>query len=187
MHFKYQQWDERFARGKQKSPFDTLWELFQELLTIASGDVSQALRWLTELDNDYGITDQFDEYGMGDFVDELKERGYIEQDNEQNMLIITRKTERSLRQRSLEEIFRNLDKGAAGGHQTNYTGRGLERQPETRQWQSPTASVPGLAHGPRPSLRSSRCSATCSSWGPSGATCRSIHRFRRRPLICSGT
>ncbi len=135
MHFKYQQWDERFARGKQKSPFDTLWDTFQELLTIASGDVSQALRWLTELDKEYGITDQFDEYGLGDFVDELKERGYIEQDNEQNMLVITRKTERSLRQRSLEEIFRNLDKGAAGGHQTNFTGRGLERQPETRQWQ----------------------------------------------------
>jgi uncharacterized protein with von Willebrand factor type A (vWA) domain len=34
----------------------------------------------------------------------------------------------------LEEIFRNLEKGVAGGHQTNYTGQGLERQPETRQW-----------------------------------------------------
>jgi uncharacterized protein with von Willebrand factor type A (vWA) domain len=135
MHFKYQQWDERFAKRNQKSPFETLWDLFQELLTIASGDVSQALRWLTELDKEYGITDQFDDgYGMGDFVDELKERGYIEHDARQNMLIITRKTEQSLRKRSLEEIFRNLEKGVAGGHQTNYTGQGLERQPETRQW-----------------------------------------------------
>lgn len=135
MHFKYQQWDERFAKGTGKSPFDALWDTFQELLTIASGDVSQALQWLTELDNEYGLTDQFDDYGMGDFIDELKERGYIEQDEEQQIYVITRKTERSLRKRSLEEIFNNLDKGAAGGHQTVYTGQGRERQPETRRWQ----------------------------------------------------
>ncbi|MDX1618336.1 MAG: VWA domain-containing protein [Balneolaceae bacterium] len=136
MHFKYQQWDERFARGTGKSPFDTLWDLFQELLTIASGDVAQALRWMTELDKDYGITDDFDEgYGLGDFVEELEERGYIRQDEENNIMIITRKTERSLRQRSLEEIFRNLEKGGMGGHKTDHTGKGRERQPETRPWQ----------------------------------------------------
>ena len=136
MHFKYQKWDERFAKGLGKSPFDTLWEIFQELLTIASGDVAQALRWLTELDKEYGMTDQFDDgYGLGDFVEELEERGYIRQDDEQNILIITRKTERSLRQRSLEEIFRDLQKGGLGGHKTNFTGKGQERQPETRSWQ----------------------------------------------------
>jgi len=135
MHFKYQQWDERFARGTGKSPFDKLWDLFQELLTIASGDVAQALRWLTELDKEYGITDEFEDgYGMGDFVEELEERGYIRQDEENNIMIITRKTERSLRQRSLEEIFRNLEKGGFGGHKTDHTGKGRERQPETRPW-----------------------------------------------------
>lgn len=135
MHFKYQKWDERFAKSHGKSPFDSLWDTFQELLTIASGDVSQALKWLNDLDNEYGLTDEFDDYGMGDFIDELKERGYIEQDDDQQMYVITRKTERSLRKRSLEEIFKNMDKGTAGGHQTVYTGKGLERQPETRRWQ----------------------------------------------------
>ncbi|NIT58446.1 MAG: hypothetical protein GWN00_20120, partial [Aliifodinibius sp.] len=135
MHFKYQQWDKRFAKSKGQSPFDSLWDTFQELLTIASGNVEQALRWLTELDNDYDLTDQFDDYNIGDFVDELKERGYIEQDDNQQIYVITRKTERSLRQRSLEEIFNNLKKGAAGNHQTDHTGKGLERQPETRKWQ----------------------------------------------------
>lgn len=135
MHFKYQKWDERFSKNSGQSAFDTLWDLFQELLTIASGDVSQALRWLTELDKDYGITDQFEDgYGLGDFVEELEERGYIETDTDTNTIIITRKTERSLRQRSLEEIFRNLKKGDKGGHKTNFTGQGLERQPETRPW-----------------------------------------------------
>lgn len=135
MHFKYQKWDPRFAKRKGESPFDSLWNTFQELLTIASGDVAQALRWLTQLDEEYGLTDQFEDYGLGDFVEELKERGYIEQDSEKQVYVITRKTERSLRQRSLEEIFRNLDKGTAGGHQTVHTGTGLERQPETRRWQ----------------------------------------------------
>ncbi|SMO77415.1 vWA domain-containing protein [Fodinibius sediminis] len=135
MYFKYQKWDSRFERHSDTSPFDTVMDLFQELLTIASGEVSQALRWLTELDEEYHITDQFENFSIGDFVEELKERGYIEEDRDQGMLVITRKTERSLRRRSLREIFDNLAKGAAGHHQTNHTGRGLERQPETRNWQ----------------------------------------------------
>lgn len=135
MHFKYQKWSDKFSKSSGKSPFDSLWDTFQELLTIASGDVSQALQWLTDLDNEYGLTDQFDNYGLGDFVDELKERGYIKEDNQKQAYIITRKTEHSLRKRSLEEIFKNLKKGSAGQHPTNYTGKGLERQPETRNWQ----------------------------------------------------
>ncbi len=134
MNFKYTQWDERFGKGGKKPPFETLWNLFQELLTISSGDVAQALRWLTELDKEYRITDQFDEdYSLGDFMDDLKDRNYIEHDDE-NQIVITRKTERSLRQKSLEEIFKNLKKGGMGSHKTQHTGKGLERQPETRKW-----------------------------------------------------
>jgi uncharacterized protein with von Willebrand factor type A (vWA) domain len=134
MHFKYVEWDERFSRQGNQSPFDILNDLFQELLTIASGDVSQALQWLNDLDDTYDITDQFEDYGIGDFVDELENRGYIEPDMDQNIMVITRKTEQSLRRRSLKEIFNNLKKGGNGQHKTNYTGNGLERQPETRQW-----------------------------------------------------
>ncbi len=137
MHFKYRQWDDRLAGRSQKSPFDSLWDLFQELLTVASGDVSQALRWLTQLDEEHGITEDFEDgYGLGDFVEELEERGYIETDLDSNTIIITRKTERSLRKRSLEEIFRNLKKGEMGGHKTAFTGEGLERQAETRPWKA---------------------------------------------------
>ncbi len=135
MDFRYFEWDERLHSNKGKSPFETLWDLFQQLLTIASGDVSQALRWLNELDKQYRITDQFDdEYGMGDFIEEMMERGYIENNNEGNEIVITRKTERSLRKKSLEEVFKNLSKGGFGNHKTSFTGRGLERQPETRRW-----------------------------------------------------
>jgi uncharacterized protein with von Willebrand factor type A (vWA) domain len=134
MNFKYTQWDKRFGKGAASTPFDTLWNLFQELLTISSGDVSQAMRWLTELDKEYRITDQFDEsYSIGDFMDDLKDRGYLKEDDK-NQIVITKKTERSLRQKSLEEIFKNLKKGGLGSHKTPHTGKGLERQPETRKW-----------------------------------------------------
>jgi uncharacterized protein with von Willebrand factor type A (vWA) domain len=135
MRFLYQEWSDRFDNGNTDTPFETLWDLFQQLLTVSSGEVSQALQWMNELDKQYKITDQFDDYGMGDFIDELKNRGYIEFDGDNQRMIITRKTERSIREKSLEEIFKNLKKGGLGGHQTVFSGRGLERLPETRNWQ----------------------------------------------------
>lgn len=136
MHFIYSEWDDRFNRPG-KSPFETLWDLFQELLTISGGDVSQALRWLNQIDEEYEITDQFDEgYGIGDFIDEMKERGYIRFDEEESVMMPTSKTDRSIRQKALEEIFNQLKKGGEGQHKTNYTGKGLERQPETRPWKA---------------------------------------------------
>ncbi len=135
MNLRYFEWDEQLSAKKGKQPFDTLWDLFQQLLTIASGDVSQSLRWLTELDKEYQITEQFeDDYSLGDFIKELKERGYIDNDSQNEQLVITKKTERSLRKKSLEEVFKNLDKGGFGSHKTQHTGRGTERQPETRRW-----------------------------------------------------
>jgi Ca-activated chloride channel homolog len=50
-------------------------------------------------------------------------------------LIPTGKTTRSIRKKSLEEIFMQLKKGGSGGHKSPHTGKGLERQPETRRWQ----------------------------------------------------
>lgn len=135
MNFRYSEWDERLSDQKYKLPFDTLWDLFQELLTIASGDVAQALRWLTDLDKQYNITEQFEgNYSIGDFVEELKQRDFLATEIDTTILVMTKKAERSLRQKSLEEIFQGLEKGGLGGHKTTETGRGLERQPETKQW-----------------------------------------------------
>jgi len=135
MRFLYQEWDERFARTRGKNPFDTLWDLFQQLLMISSGDVSQAMKWLTDLDKQYGMTDDFDDYGISDFIDELQKRGYLDYDQDKNKIVMTRKSERSLRNSALEEIFRDLDKGGTGSHKSPHSGRGLERQPESRSWQ----------------------------------------------------
>lgn len=135
MHFIYTKWDERFHNQATNTPFDSLWNLFQDLLSIASGDVSQALRWLNQIDEEFKVTDQFnDGYGIGDFIDELKERGYIKFDEENAVMVPTAKTDRSIRQKALEEIFNQLKKGGPGYHKTPHTGNGLERQPESRHW-----------------------------------------------------
>ncbi len=135
MHFRYLKWDERFQKHRGSSPFDTLWDLFQQLLTISGGDVTQALRWLNDLDEEYGITKQFEDgYGIGDFIEDMKERGYLEYDDQQNVMIPTSKTNKSIRKKALDEIFKQLNKGGKGSHKTPHTGKGLEKQPETRNW-----------------------------------------------------
>lgn len=117
-----------------KSRFEQLFDLFMQMLVHTSGDVDEALHWLNQLDQRYGLTD--DEYGMGDFIEELKEKGYIEQD-EHNQFIynLTAKSERTIRQRSLEEIFGKLKKSGRGNHRTPFTGVGDEATPDVRSFQ----------------------------------------------------
>ena len=134
MRFRYSEWDER-RHGRARSAFDTLFDLFQQLLYHTGGDAAEALRWLTQLDQQYGLTDDDpDGMGLGDFIEELKDRGYLERDEETGLLAITARTVRGLRERSLEEIFTQLRKGARGDHKTPFAGRGDERQPETRPY-----------------------------------------------------
>ena len=75
-----------------------------QLLTYTSGDVGEALSWLTELDKEYNLTD--DEYGTGDFIEDLKSKGYIDENKRNGEIKITPKTEQGIRKRSLEEISR---------------------------------------------------------------------------------
>lgn len=134
MHFQYLKWDDRFSKEGKTPAFQRLFDLFQQLLTIASGDVAQALKWLTDLDKQYGLTKDED-YSMGDFIQELQDKNYIRMDSDESVFIPTAKTERSLRQRSLEEIFRGLKKGPQGSHKSDQQGKGSDREPETRNWQ----------------------------------------------------
>lgn len=135
MRYQYQKFDPRLHGDATKPMFDRLNDIFQQLLHISSGDVKQALEWLNELDKKYGLTAEDDNYGIAEFIKELEERGYIKYDEEAVEVVITRKTERELRTKALEEIFKNLRKDKGGQHRTEHQGRGLERQPETRKWQ----------------------------------------------------
>ena len=118
---------------KGKSTFEQLLNLFLQLLTYTNGDVGEALQWLNQLDNQYGLTN--DEYGMGDFVDELKEKGYIDENPVNGNISITSKTEQGIRRSSLEEIFGKLKKSKLGNHNTFKAGAGDEVNPELRQFQ----------------------------------------------------
>lgn len=134
MHFLYHHLDPNSIKAKE-SAFDTLFDLFQQLVSISGGDVSQALRWLTELDKEYNLTQDLDSpMSIGEFIEQLQERGYVRFDEEQQVMMPTSKTGQIIRKRALEEIFRSLKKGSPGTHKTSYSGKGAERQPETRPW-----------------------------------------------------
>ncbi len=112
--------------------FEDLLKVFLQLLTITSGDVSEALNWMNELDKRYNLTDN--SYGMGDFINELKDKNYIEENPDTNTFIITAKSEQSIRKQSLEEIFGKLKKSKRGNHRTPYSGIGDELTSDRREF-----------------------------------------------------
>ena len=116
-----------------KTDFEKLLDLFMQLLTYTSGDFDEAMRWMNELDKEHKLTD--DKYGMGDFIQDLKDKGYIDENNETGVIKITSKTEQSIRKKSLEEIFGKLKKSRQGNHNTFKPGGGDEINPETRSFQ----------------------------------------------------
>ncbi|RYZ56471.1 MAG: VWA domain-containing protein, partial [Sphingobacteriales bacterium] len=122
-----------FRPDEGKPPFQRLLDMFMELLQYTSGDASEALNWLTQLDRQYGLTN--DDYGIGDFIEDLKNNGYLEEQPLDGRFRITAKTEQGIRQRSLDEIFGKLKKTKSGNHRTNKTGQGDELNPETRSYE----------------------------------------------------
>ena len=116
-----------------KSPFETLLNLFLQLLTYTNGDFNEAMQWLNELDKEYKLTNN--EYGIGDFIEDLKDKGYIDEQKETGEIKITSKTEQGIRKKSLEEIFGKLKKTKQGNHNTFKPGGGDEINPETRPFQ----------------------------------------------------
>jgi len=103
-----------------------------QLVTITSGDVSEALNWMNELDRQYNITGE--EYGMGDFIDDLKEKGFIKENEDGSKITLTAKSEMTIRRQSLEEIFGKLRKSARGNHRTPFSGHGDEITSDRREY-----------------------------------------------------
>jgi Ca-activated chloride channel homolog len=114
------------------SSFDELLKIFLQLLTITSGNVAEALNWMNQMDQRYNLTDN--KYGMGDFIQELKDKNYLEENEIDKTLIITRKSEQAIRTQSLEEIFGKLKKGFRGNHRTNHSGQGDESTSDRREY-----------------------------------------------------
>ncbi|MCB9284047.1 MAG: VWA domain-containing protein [Lewinellaceae bacterium] len=119
---------------ESQSTFDKLLKLFQELLVYTSGDVPEALSWLTELDKEYQLTT--DDYGMADFIQDLIDKGYIQQDQQGNGgFRPSAKMEVAIRRKALEDIFGQLKKTRRGQHNTRHGGRGDERTADVRSFE----------------------------------------------------
>jgi Ca-activated chloride channel family protein len=115
------------------SDFEKLLKVFMQLVLITSGDVAEALQWLTELDRQYNLTRG--EYGIGDFIEDLKRNGYITDEGPKGEFTLKARSEQTLRQSALEEIFGKLKKSKPGEHNTSHSGRGDEQTTEKRDYQ----------------------------------------------------
>ena len=124
-------------KAEEQSPFEKLFEIFQELIVHTSGDVDEAIDWLRQLDEEYELTTP--DYSIDDFVEDLKKKGYlreeIQPDGNGNGLKITAKTERAIRQRALDQIFGKLKRSRSGNHKTKTIGIGDEQTGEFRNYQ----------------------------------------------------
>lgn len=121
------------ADKNAQTPFERLFDIFKELLVYTSGEVAEALSWLNDLDNEYGLTN--DDYAMGDFIEDLKRQGYLKENEATGEFSITGKTEQHIRQSALEEIFGKLKKSKRGNHRTNYSGLGDEQGVDRRPFE----------------------------------------------------
>ncbi len=119
---------------EQNSKFEDLLNILNQLLLITSGNVSEALDWMGQLDRQHKLTN--DSYGMGDFIDDLKKKGYLTEEKQDGTLKMTSKSEKSIRKQSLDEIFGKLRRSKSGGnHQSPYTGTGDETSSDIRAFQ----------------------------------------------------
>ncbi len=131
------------------SPFEKLFDVFQELITHTSGDVEEALDWLRELDKEYELTAE--EYTIDDFIEDLKAKGYLREEpkfgpdqkgdgaqpgeeGQGPSYSMTDKLERALRQRALDQIFGKLKRRGSGNHRTGKSGAGDEHTGDFRSY-----------------------------------------------------
>ncbi len=116
------------------STFEKLLRLFKEMLVHTSGNVSEALSWLTELDKQYKLTNE--EYGMADFIQDLIDKGYIKNPKDgDGGFRPSKKMEIALRQKALEDVFGKIKKANRGNHNTSSTGRGDEHTSDLKPYE----------------------------------------------------
>ncbi len=121
--------------GEGKSSFEKLFDIFKQLILMASGNVAEALSWLTQLDRQYKLTDE--NYGIADFMQDLVDKGLLqkgENPRDPNM-VPSAKLEIALRKSALDDIFGQLKKSKPGKHSTKHTGSGDEFTADVRPFE----------------------------------------------------
>jgi len=124
----YSRWRADSATDEQR--LEQMISLFGALVTQTSGDVNEALEWLRQLAQEYGLFDQ--DLTLEELIAKLKEMGIIEE--VQTGLELTTRGIQRIRQDALREIFSSLKKDPAGAHETAHTGSGVDRLSETRKF-----------------------------------------------------
>ena len=123
--------------SKDQTPFERLFEIFKDLITHTSGDFDEAIDWLRELDQEYGLTNE--EYTIDDFIEDLLQRAYIQPKGDgtgdDTGKSLTAKTEKLLREHALKQIFGKLKKAGSGNHKTKSTGQGADDTGECKAYQ----------------------------------------------------
>ena len=128
MIYRYSKWTPTSMTDEQR--LENLVTLFSHIMLQTSGDVDEALEWLKQLAEEYGIFDE--NMSIEDLIEKLKEMGIIsEAKGEYNL---TTKGVQRIRQDALREIFTSLRKGDLGSHETPQTGGGVNRTSETKKW-----------------------------------------------------
>ena len=123
----------KFIPGpEEEKGFEQLLSLFLQLLQYTNGDIAEALEWLNQLDQQHNLTN--DAYGMGNFIQDLKDKGYIQENPKDGKFDVTPKTGKTIRQRSLDEVFGKLKKAPKGNHTTKRTGQGDELNSDSRKF-----------------------------------------------------
>jgi len=128
MRFRYSRWTPESSTDEQR--LEKMVSLFSYLVVQTSGDVQEALEWLRQLAEEYGLFDE--SLSMDDLIDKLREMGIIEE--AKTGLQLTTKGVQRIRQDALREIFTSLKKAPGGSHETPYTGQGVDRLSETKKY-----------------------------------------------------
>lgn len=128
MLIRYSKWLPGSMTDTQR--LEQLSSLFSYLLLQTSGDVEEALEWLKQIAQQYGIFDE--NMSMEDLVEELRRMGLIEDVGGRHQLTV--RGVKQIRLDSLKEIFSSLRKGSPGAHETPQTGGGVNRTSETKKW-----------------------------------------------------
>lgn len=128
MRFQYSQWREDSATDEQR--MQQMISLFSYLVVQTSGDVNEALEWLKQLAEEYGLFDE--NLTLDELIDKLREHGLIE--DTPSGVGLTDAGIKRIRQDALREVFTSLKKTGEGAHETPYTGSGVERVSETKKF-----------------------------------------------------
>jgi Ca-activated chloride channel homolog len=130
MIIRYSEWTDDSMSDEER--IEQLLQLFSFLLTKTSGDVDEALDWMSRLDEQYNV---LGDMTMEEFIDRLKKAGLIrESDDNTSEFDLTQKGAQRIRQDALREIFSSLKKSGTGDHETPHTGSGVEHTGELRSY-----------------------------------------------------